>query len=61
MAARAAFKVVRKTRANGLIDVAKYVSAKSGLTVTIADVEGPMVNGYLCLGTGARPRDIRRM
>jgi hypothetical protein len=45
-----AFRQVSRCRANGLIDVAKYVSAQTGLTVTVADVVGPMLTAKMCLG-----------
>lgn len=45
-----AFRLAAKVRANNVIDVTKYVSKRTGLTLTIADIEGPMVHGYLTLG-----------
>lgn len=44
------FKLISSTKASDIIPVNKYVSEKTGLTVIIADVEGPLVNGYFCLG-----------
>ena len=38
-------------KSNGVIPVYKYRSKKTGLTVVIAQVEGPLVNGYFCLGS----------
>ena len=35
---------------NDLIPVTKYQSERTGLRVVVADVEGPLVNGYFCLG-----------
>ncbi|KAF7269964.1 hypothetical protein GWI33_017052 [Rhynchophorus ferrugineus] len=35
------------------IPVSEYVSKKTGLTVCIAEVDGPIVNGYFCLVTEA--------
>ncbi|KAG5896523.1 hypothetical protein JTB14_020496 [Gonioctena quinquepunctata] len=35
------------------IPVSEYISKKTGLTVVIAEVEGPVVNGYFCLATEA--------
>lgn len=32
------------------VSIGKYRSLKTGLVVCIAQVEGPMVNGYFCLG-----------
>ncbi len=37
-------------KANDTIPVYKYRSEKTGLTVAIAQVEGPLVNGFFCLG-----------
>lgn len=45
-----AFKLVSEGKANDLVDVKKYRSSRTGLTVVIADVDGPVVNGYFCLG-----------
>ena len=33
-----------------LIGIEKYRSLRTGLTVCIANVAGPLVNGYFCLG-----------
>lgn len=35
----------------------KYKSNRTGLTVFIADVDGPLVNGYVCLATEAHDDD----
>lgn len=34
----------------GKIPVHKYRSEKTGMTVIIGEVEGPLVNGYFTLG-----------
>lgn len=44
------YKLIAHEKANGLIDVCKYKSTKTGVTVVIAQVEGPVVNGYFVLG-----------
>jgi hypothetical protein len=44
------FEKVGTVLADGNIPVAKYRSKKTGLSVCIAQVEGPLVNGYFCLG-----------
>lgn len=44
------FQLIAHEKANGLIDVYKYRSSKTGLTTVIAQVEGPVVNGYFVLG-----------
>ncbi|KAK6619201.1 hypothetical protein RUM44_003583 [Polyplax serrata] len=47
------YKLIAHEKANGLIDVCKYKSTKTGVTVVIAQVEGPVVNGYFVLATEA--------
>ncbi|KAJ8023724.1 hypothetical protein HOLleu_36243 [Holothuria leucospilota] len=42
---------------NGFIPVAKYRSKRTGLTVCLAGVEGPLVNGFFCLATEAHDDD----
>ena len=32
----------------------KYKSSRTGLVVCLAQVEGPLVNGYVCLGEQSR-------
>lgn len=44
------YELVYEGKANGVIPVLKYKSKDSGLTVAICQVEGPLVNGYFCLG-----------
>ena len=44
------FPLHGRTRINGQIDAAKYVSARTGLTLTIADTPGPMASARICLG-----------
>ena len=51
------FKEDFKFAVNDYIGVAKYVSSKTGLVVTIADVPGPVVDGYLVLATEAHDDD----
>ncbi|XP_059607775.1 uncharacterized protein C05D11.1-like [Phlebotomus argentipes] len=53
----ASFELVCSTRANGKIPVHKYRSAATGLTLIVADVEGPVVNGYFALATEAHDDD----
>lgn len=50
MAASQAYRLVSKTKANDLINVMKFMSKRTGMQVTIADVEGPVVDGYFCVG-----------
>ncbi|CAH0726563.1 unnamed protein product, partial [Brenthis ino] len=51
------FKLISSTKASDVIPVNKYVSEKTGLTVIIANVEGPLVNGFFCLATEAHDDD----
>lgn len=51
------FEQVADLKANNKIPVVKYKSQRTGLTVTIAQVEGPIVNGYFCLATEAHDDD----
>ena len=51
------YEVVSRLKANDKIPVTKYRSARTGLTVTVAQVEGPVVNGYFCLATEAHDDD----
>ena len=44
------FELQSTCKANNVIPVYKYKSRNTGLTVVIAQVEGPLVNGYFCLG-----------
>ena len=44
------FEHVCSLKSNDIVSVHKYKSKKTGLTVYIADVEGPVVCGYFCLG-----------
>lgn len=44
------FNLVCSSKANSLIPVHKYKSSLTGLTVVVAEVDGPVVNGYFCLG-----------
>ena len=46
-----------KFAVNDYIKVSKYVSSKSGLVAVIADVPGPIVDGYLVLATEAHDDD----
>ncbi|CAH2238075.1 jg18458 [Pararge aegeria aegeria] len=51
------FKLKSSINASDAIPVNKYVSEKTGLTVIIANVEGPLVNGFFCLATEAHDDD----
>jgi hypothetical protein len=44
------FELICSLKANDLVPVHKYKSNATGLNVVIAEVEGPVVNGYFCLG-----------
>ncbi|XP_015601715.1 uncharacterized protein C05D11.1 [Cephus cinctus] len=47
------FELVCSLKSNDIIPVHKYKSTNTGLTVVIAEVDGPVVCGYLCLATEA--------
>ena len=51
MTATEHYSVVSRLKANNKIPVTKYRSLRTGLTVTVAQVDGPVVNGYFCLAT----------
>ena len=51
------YSVVSRLKANNKIPVTKYRSLRTGLTVTVAQVDGPVVNGYFCLATEAHDDD----
>lgn len=45
------------TTANGIIPVSKYISRSTGLTVVHAEIDGPLVSGYICVATRAEDDD----
>lgn len=45
-----ALKHIATVLANDTIPVHKYKSERTGLTVVIGEVDGPIVNGYFALG-----------
>lgn len=47
------FELLNTLKAYNKIPVSEYKSTKTGLTVVIAEVDGPIVNGYFCLVTEA--------
>ncbi|CAL1530529.1 unnamed protein product [Lymnaea stagnalis] len=51
------FELLYRVVCDGKIPVSQYHSKDTGLTVCIADVEGPIVNGYFCLATEAHDDD----
>ena len=44
------FELTCTTRVVDLFEVKKYKSLRTGLTVCMANVSGPLVNGYFCVG-----------
>ncbi|CAK9798548.1 Uncharacterized protein C05D11.1 [Anthophora plagiata] len=52
-----AFDFIYSIKANDTIPVHIYKSTDTGITVCIADVDGPVVNGYFCLATEAYDDD----
>uniref|UniRef100_A0A1S4GM16 Uncharacterized protein n=1 Tax=Anopheles gambiae TaxID=7165 RepID=A0A1S4GM16_ANOGA len=51
------FKHLITVKANEVIPVHKYRSERTGLTVIVGEVEGPVVNGYFTLATEAHDDD----
>ncbi|KAJ8921035.1 hypothetical protein NQ315_015831 [Exocentrus adspersus] len=47
------FQLLHSLQAYNRIPISEYISTKTGLTVVIAEVDGPVVNGYFCLVTEA--------
>lgn len=45
-----AFELSYSLLAYNRIPISEYKSKKTGLTVVIAEVEGPVVNGFFCVG-----------
>lgn len=44
------FELISSLEAYNRIPVYEFKSRRTGLTVVLAEVEGPVVNGYFCLG-----------
>lgn len=44
------YKLITSAQINDKIQVTKYKSEKTGMSIILADVEGPVVNGYFTLG-----------
>lgn len=53
----ASFDLVAKTLIEPRIEVKKFKSKKTSLTVVLADVEGPVFNGFFALATEAHDDD----
>ncbi|CAD7087874.1 unnamed protein product [Hermetia illucens] len=51
------FKLVAKATVDDSIEVSKFRSEATGLSVVIAEVEGPVVNGHFALATEAHDDD----
>ncbi|ODN05099.1 hypothetical protein Ocin01_01597, partial [Orchesella cincta] len=51
------FETVFACRANGSIPVTKYVCQWTGLEVVHAEIEGPIVHGYIVIGTRVEDED----
>lgn len=51
------YKTLYKGKVDDVIGVEKYRSTRTGMTVVIAQVEGPVVNGFFCLATEAHDDD----
>lgn len=52
------FKKICTTKLNGKIPVTKYKSTRTGLTVILGEVEGPVVNGFFTLGNKIKKLNI---
>lgn len=55
--AESGFEFLYDVTADGNIPISKYRSKNTGISVFIAQVEGPLVNGYFCLATEAHDDD----
>lgn len=53
-----AFELTYSLLAYNKIPVSEYKSKDTGLTVVLAEVEGPVVNGFFCVG---KPYYLHRM
>ena len=51
------FELLYSTKVNNVIPVHKYQSKRTPLKVIIAEVDGPVINGYFCLATEAHDDD----
>lgn len=51
------FELISSAIVSDIIPIKKYRSKATGITVCIANVEGPLVNGYFCLATEAHDDD----
>ncbi|XP_072172090.1 uncharacterized protein C05D11.1-like [Diadema setosum] len=51
------FEKVSSVVSNGIVPVTKYKSKRTGLTVCLAEVGGPLVNGFFVLATEAHDDD----
>ena len=49
------FELVCSLKSNDTIPVYKYKSTNTGINVFIAEVDGPVVGGYFCLGMLVKP------
>ncbi|XP_015108597.1 uncharacterized protein C05D11.1 [Diachasma alloeum] len=47
------FELISSIKSNDTIPVHKYKSTRTGITVFIAEVDGPVVGGYFCIATEA--------
>lgn len=55
------FELLYSLKAYEKIPVSEYISKKTGLTVVIAEVDGPVVNGYFCLGKNLHELIIEKL
>lgn len=49
------FELMHSIKSNDTVPIHIYKSTNTGITVCIAEVEGPVVCGYFCLGNFCYP------
>ncbi|GFR13936.1 uncharacterized protein C05D11.1 [Trichonephila clavata] len=57
MSGTSVYECIAEILTDGDIKLSKYKSTKSGMTICIAEADGPLVGGYLCVATEAHDDD----
>ncbi|GFX44862.1 uncharacterized protein C05D11.1 [Trichonephila clavipes] len=57
MSGTSIYECIAEILTDGDIKLSKYKSTKSGMTICIAEADGPLVGGYLCVATEAHDDD----
>ncbi|CAL1295066.1 unnamed protein product [Larinioides sclopetarius] len=57
MTKSSAYECTAEILTDGGVKLSKYKSSKSGMTICIAEADGPLVGGYLCVATEAHDDD----